>query len=99
MRKQLVPVLGEAAVAWSVTASNPLNISPSFGKPRQPSTSSVLTPHHHQHHHHCPEYQCQPPHLPPHHNCVCDHAVTLVMASHHILNPLERNEGPAAKHA
>ena len=61
MRKQLVPVLGEAAVAWSVTASNPLNISPSFGKPRQPSTSSVLTPHHHHHHHHCPEYQSQPP--------------------------------------
>ena len=32
MRKQLVPVLGEAAVAWSVTASNPLNISPSLWK-------------------------------------------------------------------
>ena len=32
MRKQLVPVLGEAAVAWSVTASSPLNISHSLWK-------------------------------------------------------------------
>ena len=53
------------------------------GKPRQPSASSALIPHPH----HCPECPSQQSHLPPHHNC------------DHTLHPLQRNEGPAAKHA